>query len=317
MSTTARRLDARLTETSYALEVFRWQNLLYTVMIAGVLLGSRFIYILPFRLRGSSFSLRDQLVSRDNKAVSISFGCFTFAVALILFGSMTDLRPAASKQGQNVYETAAWCAIGLVFLMVARFINDRAILPGVVNTDALTEEHNVAAACVEGGSFISAGQIAMASISGPLNSWGTDIAGSTLFFVFGQIAFCLFALVYHKIVGYDLQEEIRQRNAAAGVAYGLRLIAVGVLVANPLLKSDSIITFWVFFVAGGVCVLLLRLVIDRFVLPKDKLDSEIADDHNWGAALIEGGASVALAYVISATLPYRCLENVMLNITAD
>ena len=36
-------------------------------------------------------------------------------------------------------------------------------------------------------------------------------------------------------------------------------------------------------------------LIDKLILPGDDLDKEIADDKNWGAALIEGAVAIGIA----------------------
>ena len=50
-------------------------------------------------------------------------------------------------------------------------------------------------------------------------------------------------------------------------------------------------------VTGIVLLILLRVVVDRVVLPGDTLDGEMLQQ-NWGAALIEGAAAFSIAIVL-------------------
>ncbi|MCD6532473.1 MAG: hypothetical protein J7L25_00120, partial [Deltaproteobacteria bacterium] len=91
---------------------------------------------------------------------------------------------------------------------------------------------------------------------------------------------------------------IEQDNAAAGVAFGLSMVAVGILLADYIAAYNSIpgLIFWIpisfFFLITG------RYIADKMLLPGALLDEEISQDHNWGAALIEGAVAIIIALVV-------------------
>ncbi len=126
---------------------------------------------------------------------------------------------------------------------------------------------------------------------------------ATLIFfrLFAQLAFVLFGVFYQKITSYDIHGEIERDNAAAGIAFGLNLAAVGVILSSAIEKTDSLIIFAIWFVEGAILLLITRVLVDKIILPGKNLNSEIQADRNWGAALIEGGAAIAIAFLLNAS----------------
>ncbi len=100
---------------------------------------------------------------------------------------------------------------------------------------------------------------------------------------------------------FDLHVEIEKDNVAAGVSAGLTLIAIGIIMSHSIIISNSIPAFIVWFINGSFLILLSRFIVDKLILPKHRLDDEIAEDRNWGAALIEGGSAVIVALLINAS----------------
>ena len=49
--------------------------------------------------------------------------------------------------------------------------------------------------------------------------------------------------------------------------------------------------------------MVLRKIVDLAVLPGNALDREIKDDKNWGAAIIEGGCAVGIAFIMNMYVP--------------
>ena len=77
---------------------------------------------------------------------------------------------------------------------------------------------------MEAASFVAAGLVSGASISGPsigFEQFGDQIGSTVLYFFSGQICIILFTCLYEKITGFSVKDELTQNNGAAGIAFGL------------------------------------------------------------------------------------------------
>ena len=82
---------------------------------------------------------------------------------------------------------------------------------------------------------------------------------------------------------------LRACARAAAAASGLRYV--------------SIIVFLPIALVGAIALILVRVIVDKFVLPGASLDAEIVTDKNWGAAIIEGGVAIGVALVTNMYVP--------------
>lgn len=112
---------------------------------------------------------------------------YLLATGLILWASMTDLKRGSDQQVLNLTSIVVYQLLGVLFLEIARVVNDKLLLRKIDNNYALIVKHNVAVGCAEAGSYVGTGLIVMGAISGPVTSWGNDLATSCLFFVLGQV----------------------------------------------------------------------------------------------------------------------------------
>jgi uncharacterized membrane protein YjfL (UPF0719 family) len=250
----------------------------------------------------SSYDVDHELTTTDNKAVALSVSGYLFALGLILWGVITPNGDATvtgfwSLIG-DLIETLFWGLIGIGLLQVSHFLNDRYLLPNFSNHKEIIEDRNLGTGVVEGCTFIASGIIIKTVLSGSGSCFFVDLIGTIFYFAVGQGAFLLFGHLYQRISRFDLHHEIEQDNAAAGVAFGLSMIAVGILLADYIAAYNSIpgLIFWIpisfFFLITG------RYIADKMLLPGALLDEEISQDHNWGAALIEGAVAIIIALVV-------------------
>ncbi len=253
----------------------------------------------------TSYDLDHELTSSDNKAVALSATGYLFGLGLILWGVITPDANAAPITGfwslvGDLIATFFWGLIGIALLQVANYLNDNYLLPNFCNRKEIIEDRNIGTGAVEGGTFIASGIIIKTVLSGSGSGFIVDIIGTVFYFAIAQITFIIFGRLYQYVSTFDLHQEIEQDNAAAGIAFGLTMIAVGLLLADYINAYDSIfgLIVWVpisfFFLVTG------RYIADKLLLPGSLLDDEISRDHNWGAALIEGGVAIIIALVVGS-----------------
>jgi len=265
-------------------------NLLYLVEVLALLILSKYLFGAVHR-----FSLEDQLVKEDNKAVTIYFTAFVGSVALILEGVLEG--PSAGLL-IGMLDLALWAFIGIALLLVAGWLNDRFILRGIDAKVEMLGKGNLAVTMVGAGSLVGSAAMIRAIVTGESLGWGLDIGLTLFYFVLGQLSFWVYALIYQKITAYDDLAEIQSGNVAAGITLGMNLGAMGFLMSVPLSQSYSLLWYLAWFVVGNATLLGFRFVMDVGLIPTQKLDQEIHQDQNWGIAFLEGGFSVVAVLIL-------------------
>ncbi len=244
------------------------------------------------------YSVDHELTKADNKALAISYTGYLVAQAIIVYGVM--LGPSADLV-TDLIGVGVWSLVGIILLNLSRVINDKLILRKFSNQKEIIEDRNAGVGAVQAGGYIGTAMLVQAIVSGDQPDWVASVTGVVVFFIIGQISFILFSLIYAKVMRYDLHDEMERDNVAAGISFGLTLVAVGVILSNSVSRSMSIPAFFAWFLNGMVLILLTRLLIDKLILPGHKLDDEIVKDRNWGVALVEGGSAVMVAYLLNAS----------------
>ena len=260
------------------------------------------------------YSIDTQLTTQDNKALAVSFAGYMLAIAVIIVGVLTEETSLFTQVpedlsftqrlvivGYELLDTVVWSIIGIGLLIVSRVINDKLILSRFDNIKEIIEDKNVGTGAVQFGTYIGTAFIIKAVIFGEESHWLSNLISTAVFFVLAQLAFVLFGIFYQKITSYDIHSEIERDNAAAGVAFGLNLAAIGIILSSAIEKTDSLVIFVIWFVEGAILLLISRILVDKIILPGEKLSREIQSDSNWGAALIEGSAAIIIAFLLNAS----------------
>ncbi len=288
-----------LLNTEPVLWLLQFDGAAYLLTVFLVLYAAKLFYDLF-----TPFSVNEQLTEKDNKAVAVSFSGYMFGMLIILLGIFHEGTggDATVHQGLDVVrdllDTLIWGVIGVILLNLARIINDRLILSRFSVIKELVEDRNVGTGAVLWGGYIGSALIIRAAISGESGGWLWDVGGSLLFFLIGQIGFIVYAKIYEWQTRFELHKEIEADNVAAGVAFGLSLVAVGILLSGYLYLYDSLPGFLAWLVISWFVLAVSRYIVDKLILPGALLDEEIARDRNWGAALVEGSIAVGMALLI-------------------
>ncbi|VAX35361.1 hypothetical protein MNBD_UNCLBAC01-44 [hydrothermal vent metagenome] len=248
----------------------------------------------------TSFDLNHELVDVDNKAVATSFMGFLFGVGIVIYGVLGDSSNTGNTYLSDLMSTALWTCLGIVLLVFAGWANDKFVLYKFNSEKELVQDKNVGTGAVQCGAFIASALIIRACLTGGESDWLTSLVLTLIYFDLGQIFLVIYSYFYQKVTSYDVHEEIEKDNAAAGVSFGMSLVAVGVFVSAYIEKNDSVPGLIVWFMIGVLLLLVSRYVVDKIILPGSLLDSEIKEDQNWGAALIEGSVAIILAFILTA-----------------
>ncbi len=246
------------------------------------------------------YKINDELTQKDNLAIALTMCGYYLATAAIFVGAL-----AGPTQGliNDLIQVGGYSILGLIFLNISRFINDKVILRKFCNIEQLTKEHNVAVGAIQFGTYLATGLIAAGALTGA----GGGIITAIIFFVLGQLSLLIFSLIYDKFTPYCIHDELEQKNIAVGVALGGTLIALGIIVLNGV--SGDFISWEVNLtnlaitnITAFIFLPIIRIIMNKMVIPGDDLSREIIEDKNIGAGFLEAVIAISFAIVLTNIL---------------
>jgi uncharacterized membrane protein YjfL (UPF0719 family) len=243
-----------------------------------------------------------QLTEKDNPAVGILMAGFLLGVTAIIcgvfFGDSVG-TPSVAMFVEEIVPVIIYGGIGVVLLFLSGIINDKIILRQFSNRKEIIESHNSAVAVVMAATYVGSGLVIAGGICGSV-----DIVSLLVAFVIGQVTLVLFAIIYQKCTSYDDQEELgKNKNVAAGLAFGGNLLAYGLILMKGMSMEagvedwtwpDRLLNIAYYVVAGLVLLLVTRIVNDHLFLPKARISKEIVEDRNLNAGLMEAALAIAM-----------------------
>ncbi|MCG8567740.1 MAG: DUF350 domain-containing protein [Desulfobacterales bacterium] len=200
------------------------------------------------------------------------------------------------------------------FLFSSRTVNDLVMMGHIDNDaecvreftlpDGRTVTGNTALGMVEAGMYIATGLILNGSLSGGVSSFFQSLMSALVFFIIGQAVLLLFGLLYELITPFNVREEIKRNNLAAGIGLGGILIALGVILMSSLSGpftgwGRDLASFAIYTVFGMILLLGFRSLVDRVLLPTTNLATEIKTDQNVAALVVVESAIIAVAVIIA------------------
>jgi uncharacterized membrane protein YjfL (UPF0719 family) len=266
---------------------------LFMILAALVLLG--LARVVQQWLYGQS--LRVLLTENDNPAMGI-------VVAGYLFGVIWTITVLLGTLSYNVLwdirNVLVYGCLGIVLLTGAALGTCRVFL-GMAMQEQLAA-HNVAAAVVVAGVYIATSL----TYSGGLVGEGGGFWIMLLFFLLGQAALLGITYAFRRLTSYDDVQEIASGNVAAALALAGLLIAVGLIVRRAIAGDylgflPSLGSFLLALLLAVVLYPVRQVVVQWIILGGpihwrgSLLESEIAQDKNVAAGLLEATAYVTTA----------------------
>ncbi|ACL02496.1 protein of unknown function DUF350 [Desulfatibacillum aliphaticivorans] len=240
-----------------------------------------------------------EIEEKSNPAVGLQRAGLYLGIALGMSGALTGGSMGFVKD----VITLAWeGALIVVLLFVAREVCDRVILRGIDN-DAEAADGNAAVGFAELGVYVASGLVLAGAFAGE----GGGLLSALVFFVLGQMVLFILYFVYEKATPFNIREEIKNGNAAAGLNAAGMMVALGVIlrssIAGPAMGwTQDLSAFAVSAGAGLVMLFIFRWVIDWLLLPNTDYETEIKRDQNIAAIALTEGVLLSVAIIIAAVL---------------
>jgi uncharacterized membrane protein YjfL (UPF0719 family) len=199
--------------------------------------------------------------------------------------------------------SAGYAVGGILLLQVSRVLNERLILNKFSVEKEIIKDRNPGTGVVEGAVYVASGMI----IGGSIQGEGGGPLTALVFWALGQLCLILFARIYERLSPYNVHEEIERDNVAAGLGFSGGLISIGVIIMKAVSGNfsgwqEDLIAMGLDVAIVLVYLVFVRFIFDRFVLRHSDLNTEISQDQNIGAGLLEMVVSIAFSAVLYAVI---------------
>ncbi|MDE2799888.1 MAG: DUF350 domain-containing protein [Gemmatimonadota bacterium] len=276
--------------------------ILQDLIATGIYLISAFVLFwigkLVKDLTTTSYSVREELVEKDNVALGVAMAGYFFGLIMAIGGTLSG--PSQGLEN-DLIDIGIYGLLAIILLNLSRLVNDGLILHGFKVRDELIDDQNAGTGVVVAASYIATGLVIFGAVSGEIGG----IVTTVIFWALGQLALVLAGLVYEWITPYSIHDEIEKDNVAAGVAFAGALVGIGVIVfhasaGNFISWAVNLQDFAIEVVAGLILLPIARFISDVILLPGQKLTDEIANQEhpNLAAGFIEATSYVGASFLI-------------------
>jgi len=276
--------------------------ILQDLIATGIYLISAFVLFwlgkLVKDLTTTSYSVREELVEKDNVALGVAMAGYFFGLIMAIGGTLSG--PSQGLEN-DLIDIGIYGLLAIILLNLSRLVNDGLILHGFKVRDELIDDQNAGTGVVVAASYIATGLVIFGAVSGEIGG----IVTTVIFWALGQLALVLAGLMYEWITPYSIHDEIEKDNVAAGVAFAGALVGIGVIVfhasaGNFISWAVNLQDFAIEVVAGLILLPIARFISDVILLPGQKLTDEIANQEhpNLAAGFIEATSYIGASFLI-------------------
>ena len=253
------------------------------------------------------YKIDEEVVTKNNLAVALRLSGYFMGVILVFLGALYQPFGATAVDGlgfdreyaEDILRVFLYSLAGIGALNIVRIFMNRLILYRFDIEKEVVEGQNVGSGAAEFGMYIATGLLVAGSVAG--EGGGPDTAAA--FFGMGLVLLVIFALFYQLTTPYDMHSEIESKNTAVGIAFGGNLIAIGLVTFKAVFGdfdgwNEGVAAFLTFGVVGFALLYVMRLLLDKMLLPTVSASKAIAVDRNMGVAFIESAVVISSAMIL-------------------
>ncbi len=253
------------------------------------------------------YRIDDEVTKKNNLAVAVRLSGYFIGVILVFLGTLYRPLTLIATEGlgfdreyaEEVLRVFLYSLAGIAALNLVRILMNRLILYRFDIEKEVVEGQNVGSGAAEFGMYVATGLLIAGAVSGA--GGGADTAAA--FFGMGLVILVLFALFYQLTTSFDIHSEIESNNTAVGIALGGNLIAIGIVTFKAVFGdfdgwSPGIASFLTFGVIGFALLFVMRLLIDKLLLPTVGTSHALTIERNLGVAYIESAVVISSALIL-------------------
>ncbi len=257
-------------------------------------------FITPYRID-------DEVIKRKNLAVAVRLSGYFIGVILVFLGTLYQPLALAEVDGlgfnqeyaEDVLRVFLYSLAGIAALNLVRIFMNRLILFKFDIEKEVVEGQNVGSGAAEFGMYVATGLLIAGAVAG--EGGGPDTAAA--FFGMGLVLLVLFALFYQLTTSFDIHSEIEGNNTAVGIAFGGNLIGIGLVTFKAVFGDfggwqEGIAAFVIFGIVGFALLYVMRILLDKLLLPTISTSNAIAVQRNVGVAFIESAVVISSAMIL-------------------
>ena len=282
------------------LEFSYWgEPFVYMLVCFLLFLSGKFLYQLLHR----GVDVDAEMVDKDNLAFAVTHVGYFVGLLLAICGAMAGVQHDSLLHDLMI--TFGFGLGAIVLLNVAIIINDRVIFGGLELKKSIVEKENVAVGIVEAGNSIANGLI----IYGVLTVESEHIFVALIFWLVAQVLVILTAMIYNKIMPYDVFSKIYAGNAAVAVSLAGFLVGMANIIRYAIESehsdwAESAVAIGVHLGVALIAFPVFRFLTDKLLLPKRSITDELINQEkpNFGVGLVEAFAYISASVLIVISL---------------
>lgn len=282
------------------LEFSYWgEPFVYMLVCFLLFLSGKFLYQLLHR----GVDVDAEMVDKDNLAFAVTHVGYFVGLLLAICGAMAGFQHESLVQDLMI--TFGFGLGAIVLLNMAIIINDRVIFGGLELKKSIVEKENVAVGIVEAGNSMANGLL----IYGVLTVESEHVFVALIFWLVAQILVILMAMLYNKIMPYDVFAKIYAGNAAVAVALAGFMVGMANIIRFAIESEhsdwgESAVAIGVQMLVALIAFPVFRFLTDKLLLPKRSITDELVNQEkpNFGVGLVEAFAYVSASVLIVISL---------------
>lgn len=252
----------------------------------------------------------DELLKKDNPAFGVSLAATTFAVTIMLSGTIYGSPEIDANYA--VLNVGVFGVMGIVLMALTRIIFDRVTLPTISLRDQI-RTGNMAVAIADAANVLAA-----AIIIRTVLIWVTGYTVDSIIALLGGYIVSQFILTTTTFIknkafekcrkGTDLQGELRNDNIALALRFGGQKIGIAFAIATAAHivvyeRYDIIPILAAWFVASLVAVLawkILSTIAEKIILWRIDTNDEVLEQRNIAIGALQAVIYISMGLLISS-----------------
>lgn len=253
------------------------------------------------------YKIDDEVTNKKNLAVALRLSGYFMGVILVFLGTLYQPLNVVAVDGlgfdreyaEDILRVFLYSLAGIAALNLVRIFMNRLILYQFDIEKEVVEGQNVGSGAAEFGMYVATGLLIAGAVAG--EGGGPDTAAA--FFGMGLVLLILFALFYQLTTSFDVHSEIESNNTAVGVALGGNLIGIGIVTFKAVFGNfdgwnEGIAAFVIYGLVGFALLYVMRVLLDKLLLPTVSTSKAIAIERNLGVAFVESAVVISAALIL-------------------